>query len=67
MKIEIPEDMAIDVSAMLARRGQNEDVSTYVQRMLAKKLLFETVGDIWKNNKNTDMDQLEEDIREALD
>jgi len=66
MKIEVNDKTAVEVQAMLARQGEAPDVESYVQRTLAKRLLFETVTEVRNSTKNVPAAEIEAAIEEAV-
>ncbi len=66
MKIEVNDKTAIEVQAMLARQGESPDVESYVQRTLAKRLLFETVAEVRDSTKKVSAAEIEAAIEEAV-
>lgn len=66
MKIEVNDKMAKEVEAMLARQGESPDVEGYVQRTLAKRLLFETITEVRCTNEEVPLDEIAADIEEAV-
>ncbi len=66
MKIEVNDDTAAEVQAMLARRGETPDVESYVQRTLSKRLLFETVAEVRDSTKDVPAAEIEAAIEEAV-
>jgi hypothetical protein len=50
MQVELPDKTIRDTEAMLAKRGQNGNVSEFIDRTLQRALFFETVRDIRRQN-----------------
>lgn len=67
MQIELPDQTVRDVQAMLANRGENRDVSEYVDRTLQRALLFETVREVKRQNAGVHPDELDRLIDEAVE
>jgi hypothetical protein len=66
MQVELPEQTIRDVEAMLAKRGENGDVSQYIDRTLQRALLFDTVREVKRQNAGMDPDELDRIIDEAV-
>ena len=66
MQIELPDKTIRDVEAMLAKRGQNGNVSDFIDRTLQRALFFETVRDIKRQNAGADTQELDRLIDEAV-
>lgn len=66
MKIELPDKTAADLRAMLDRLGDDSDLESYVQRTLAKRLLFETIAEIRRGTAGVDPAELQAAIDEAV-
>ncbi|QDT67149.1 hypothetical protein MalM25_00460 [Planctomycetes bacterium MalM25] len=66
MEIKIPDKTAADLKAMLARRGEDCDLETYIQRTLSKRLLFEAVGEMRASTSEVDSTELADAIEEAV-
>lgn len=66
MKIELPDKTAADLRAMLDRLGDHSDLESYVQRLLPKRLLFETIAEIRRGTAGVDPAELQAAIDEAV-
>jgi hypothetical protein len=66
MQVELPDKTIRDVEAMLAKRGQNGNVSEFIDRTLQRALFFETVRDIKRQNTSADPQELDRLIDEAV-
>ena len=66
MKIEVPDKTAEEVQAMLARQGEDPDVEAFVQRTLAKRLLFETVSQVREGNDDVEAEEIQDAVDEAV-
>ena len=66
MQIELPDQTVRDVEAMLAMRGEQGDVSAFVNRTLQRALFFETVREVKHRNAGVDPDELDRLIDEAV-
>jgi hypothetical protein len=51
---------------MLAKRGQNGNVSEYIDRTLQRALFFETVRDVKRQNAGADPQDIDRLIDEAV-
>ena len=67
MQIQLPDETIRDVQAMLAKRGENGDVSEYIDRTLQRALFFETVREIKRQNAGVDPDELDRLIDDAVE
>jgi len=67
MQIELPDQTVRDVQAMLAKRGENGDVSQYIDDTLQRALFFDTVREVKRQNAGIDPDELERLIDEAVE
>ena len=67
MQIELPDQTVRDVEALLAERGENGDVSQYIDRTLQRALFFETVREVKRQNAGVDPDELDKLINEAVE
>ncbi len=67
MQIELSDQTIRDVQALLAKRGEGVDVSTFVDRTLQRALFFETVREVKQQNTGTDPDELDRLIDEAVE
>jgi hypothetical protein len=67
MQIEIPDETVRDVQDMLAKRGEDGDVSQYIDRTLQRALFFETVREVKRQNAGIDPDELDRRIDEAVE
>jgi Arc/MetJ-type ribon-helix-helix transcriptional regulator len=66
MRIELPDQTVRDVEAMLAKRGENGNISQFIDRTLQRALFFETVRDVKRQNAGTDPEELDRLIDEAV-
>jgi Arc/MetJ-type ribon-helix-helix transcriptional regulator len=66
MRIELPDKTVRDVEAMLANRGENGDVSEFIDRTVQRALFFETVRDVKRQNAGADPQELDRLIDEAV-
>jgi hypothetical protein len=66
MQVELPDKTIRDVEAMLAKRGQNGNVSEFIDRTLQRALFFETVRDIKRQNTSANPQELDRLIDEAI-
>jgi Arc/MetJ-type ribon-helix-helix transcriptional regulator len=66
MQVELPDKTVRDVEAMLAKRGQNGNVSEFIDRTLQRALFFETVRDVKRQNASADPQELDQLIDEAV-
>jgi Arc/MetJ-type ribon-helix-helix transcriptional regulator len=66
MQVELPDKTVRDVEAMLAKRGQNGNVSEYIDRTLQRALFFETVRDVKRQNAGADPQEIDRLIDEAI-
>lgn len=66
MQIELPDQTVRDLETMLAKRGENSDVSQYIDRTLQRALFFETVREVKRQNAGLDPDELDRLIDEAV-
>jgi hypothetical protein len=66
MQVELPDKTIRDVEVMLAKRGQNGNVSEYIDRTLQRALFFETVRDVKRQNAGANPQQLERLIDETV-
>ena len=67
MQIELPDQTVRDLQALLAKRGENRDVSQYIDRTLQRALFFETVREVKRQNAGVDPDELDRLIDEAVE
>lgn len=67
MQIQLPDQTIRDVQAMLAKRGENGDVSDYIDRTLQRALFFETVREVKRQNAGVDPDELDRLIDDAVE
>lgn len=67
MQIELSDQTIRDVQALLAKRGEGVDVSTFVDRTLQRALFFETVREVKRQNIGTHPDELDRLIDEAVE
>jgi hypothetical protein len=65
MQIELPDKTVRDVEAMLAKRGENGNVSDFIDRTLQRALFFETVRLVRRQNASADPHELERLIDEV--
>jgi Arc/MetJ-type ribon-helix-helix transcriptional regulator len=66
MQVELPDKTVRDVEAMLAKRGQNGNVSEFIDRTLQRALFFETVRDVKRQNACADPQEIDQLIDEAV-
>ena len=66
MQIELPDKTVRDVEAMLAKRGQNGNVSEFIDRTLQRALFFETVRDVKRQNAGADPQEIDRLIDDAI-
>ncbi|HJQ81149.1 MAG TPA: ribbon-helix-helix domain-containing protein [Lacipirellulaceae bacterium] len=66
MQVELPEKTIRDLEAKLAKRGEDGNVSEFIDGTLQRALFFETVRDIKRQNAGTDPQELERLIDEAV-
>jgi Arc/MetJ-type ribon-helix-helix transcriptional regulator len=66
MQVELPEKTIRDVEDLLAKRGENGNVSEFIDRTLQRALFFETVRDIKRQNSSAEPRELERLIDEAV-
>ena len=66
MQVELPDKTVRDVEAMLAKRGENGNVSEYIDRTLQRTLFFETVRDVKRQNAGAEPQELDRLIDEAV-
>jgi Arc/MetJ-type ribon-helix-helix transcriptional regulator len=66
MQVEVPDKTVRDVEAMLAKRGQNGNVSEFIDRTLQRALFFETVRDVKRQNAGANPQELDRLIDEAV-
>jgi hypothetical protein len=66
MQIELSDQTARDVQALLAQRGGHVDVSAFVNQTLQRAVFFETVREIKQQNEGVDSVELERLIDEAV-
>lgn len=66
MQIELSDQTIRDVQSLLAKRGEGVDVSAFVDRTLQRALFFETVREVKQQNIDTDPDELDRLIDEAV-
>jgi Arc/MetJ-type ribon-helix-helix transcriptional regulator len=66
MQVELPDNTVRDVEAMLAKRGENGNVSEFIDRTLQRALFFETVRDIKRQNAGADPQEFNRLIDEAV-
>jgi hypothetical protein len=66
MQIELSDQTVRDVEAMLAKRGENGDVSQYIDRTVQRALFFDTVREVKRQNAGVDPAELDLLIDEAL-
>jgi Arc/MetJ-type ribon-helix-helix transcriptional regulator len=66
MQVELPDKTVRDVEAMLAKRGQNGNVSEFIDRTLQRALFFETVRDVKRQNAGADPQEIDGLIDEAV-
>jgi Arc/MetJ-type ribon-helix-helix transcriptional regulator len=66
MQVELPDKTVRDVEAMLAKRGQNGNVSEFIDRTLQRALFFETVRDVKRQNAGASPTELDRLIDEAV-
>ncbi|MCI0333012.1 MAG: hypothetical protein L0228_07300 [Planctomycetes bacterium] len=67
MQIEVPDQTVRDVEALLAERGENGDVSQFVDRTLQRAVFFETVREVKRQNAGVDANELDRLIDEAVE
>jgi hypothetical protein len=66
MQVELPDKTVRDVEATLAKRGQNGNVSEFIDRTLQRALFFETVCDVKRQNTGANPQELDQLIDEAV-
>jgi hypothetical protein len=66
MQVELPDKTIRDVEAMLAKRGQNGNVSEFIDRTLQRALFFEAVRDVKRQNASANPQELDRLIDEAV-
>lgn len=66
MQVEIPDQTVRDIQAMLAKRGQNGNVSQFIDKTVQRALFFDTVREVKRQNAGIDPDELDRLINEAL-
>lgn len=66
MRIELPDKTVRDVEAMLAKRGENGNLSEFIDRTLQRTLFFETVREVKRQNAGVDPRELDRLIDEAV-
>jgi Arc/MetJ-type ribon-helix-helix transcriptional regulator len=66
MQVELPDQTVRDVEAMLAQRGENGNVSDYIDRTLQRALFFETVREVKLQNSGANPEELDRIIDEAV-
>lgn len=66
MQIELPDQTVRDVQAMLAKRGENGDVSQFIDQTVQRALFFDTVREVKRQNADVDPDELDRLIEEAV-
>ncbi len=66
MQVELPDKTIRDVESLLAKRGQNGDVSEFIDRTLQRALFFETVRDVKRQNAGANPQELDRLIDEAV-
>jgi hypothetical protein len=66
MRIELPDQTVRDVEAMLAKRGENGNVSDFIDRTLQRELFFATVREVKRQNMGVDPQELDRLIDEAI-
>jgi Arc/MetJ-type ribon-helix-helix transcriptional regulator len=66
MQVELPDKTIRDVEAMLAKRGDNGNVSEFIDRTLQRALFFETVREVKRQNAGADAKELDRLIDEAI-
>jgi Arc/MetJ-type ribon-helix-helix transcriptional regulator len=67
MKIELPDQTVRDVETMLAKRGENGNVSDFIDRTVQRALFFDTVGEVKRQNAGADPDEVDRLIDEAVE
>ncbi len=67
MQIELPDQTIQDVRALLAKRGENGDISQYIDRTVQRALFFETVREVKRQNAGVDPEELDRLIDEAVE
>jgi len=67
MRIDIPDKTVRDVEALLAKRGENGNVSEFIDRILQRALFFETVREVKRQNAGIDPQELDRLIDEAVE
>jgi hypothetical protein len=67
MQIQLPDETIRDVQAMLAKRGENGDVSEYIDRTLQRALFFEIVREVKRQNAGVDPEELDRLIDEGVE
>ncbi|MEO0531600.1 MAG: hypothetical protein AAF266_13645 [Planctomycetota bacterium] len=66
MTIELPDKTAAELRAMLKRNGDPSSLEDYVQRTLAKRLLFDAAVEARLVTRDADQHQLDAEIDEAI-
>jgi Arc/MetJ-type ribon-helix-helix transcriptional regulator len=66
MQIELPDQTVRDVEAMLAKRGENGNISEFIDRTVQRALFFETVREVKRQNAGVDPDELDRLIDDAV-
>ncbi len=66
MQIEIPDQTARDVQAMLVKRGKNGDVSQFIDQTVQRALFFDVVREVKRQNADADPDELDRLIEESV-
>jgi hypothetical protein len=66
MQVELSDKTIRDLEALLAKRGQNGNVSEFIDRTLQRALFFETVREVKRQNTSVDPQQLDRLIDEAV-
>jgi hypothetical protein len=66
VQIELSDQTARDVRALLAQRGEGIDVSAFVNQTLQRAVFFETAREIKRQNADADSAELDRLIEEAV-
>lgn len=66
MQIEIPDQTAEELKAMLAQQGEDCDLQQYIQRTLSKRLLHAAVGELRAQTATSDQRELSDTIDEVI-
>ena len=67
MKIDLPDETIRSVEAVIAERGADGNVSTYIDRTVKRALFFDTARQVRQRNADLAPDELQQLIDNAVE